>query len=284
MEKTQNEILTEILEELSAVRTAMNSIESKLARLNIEDPAPLDIELGDDELPVFGALATAAVAEEPVAEKAASEPEAEAVAEQPAAEEAAAEEPAAVEIEEAPTDIVELADDEDLPEDDFTEDLPEDDDDMPMFLEEPTPAQPAQAEVQAEPASVQEEEASPEEPEVELDIFGMPVVSVNERLGSTRSRSVAEKMEVKDAWRTAIPGSAVKDVRSAISLNDRVLFIRDLFGGDAEAFQNAMDRINGMHSLEEMVEYAGQEHPDWDLNSQTCYRLMMAVRRKLASI
>lgn len=191
MEKTQKEILNDIMAELSAIRLALNSLESKLSRIDLSDPEPVELDL-DEEL------------------------------------------------------------DGDLPE-----------------------------EVPAE-APVEIAEEAPAEPEVELDLFGEPVLRVNEKLGAGRSRSVGEKMEQKEAWRTAMPGTAVKDVRSAISLNDRVLFIRELFGGDAGLFQKAVDDINAMGSLDEMVAYVNERHPGWDLDSDTVYRLMMAVRRKLS--
>lgn len=191
MEKTQKEILNDIMAELSAIRLALNSLESKLSRIDLSDPEPVELDF-DEEL------------------------------------------------------------DGDLPED-----------------------APAEA-----PVEIAEE--APAEPEVELDLFGEPVLRVNEKLGAGRSRSVGEKMEQKEAWRTAMPGAAVKDVRSAISLNDRVLFIRELFGGDAGLFQKAVDDINAMGSLDEMVAYVNERHPGWDLDSDTVYRLMMAVRRKLS--
>lgn len=191
MEKTQKEILNDIMAELSAIRLALNSLESKLSRIDLSDPEPVELDF-DEEL------------------------------------------------------------DGDLPEE-----------------------APAKA-----PVEIAEE--APAEPEVELDLFGEPVLRVNEKLGAGRSRSVGEKMEQKEAWRTAMPGAAVKDVRSAISLNDRVLFIRELFGGDAGLFQKAVDDINAMGSLDEMVAYVNERHPGWDLDSDTVYRLMMAVRRKLS--
>ena len=191
MEKTQKEILNDIMAELSAIRLALNSLESKLSRIDLSDPEPVELDF-DEEL------------------------------------------------------------DGDLPEE-----------------------APAKA-----PVEIAEE--APAEPEGELDLFGEPVLRVNEKLGAGRSRSVGEKMEQKEAWRTAMPGTAVKDVRSAISLNDRVLFIRELFGGDAGLFQKAVDDINAMGSLDEMVAYVNERHPGWDLDSDTVYRLMMAVRRKLS--
>ena len=203
MEKTQKEILNDIMAELSAIRLALNSLESKLSRIDLSDPEPVELDF-DEEL------------------------------------------------------------DGDLPEE------------APAEIAEEVPAEaPAEA-----PAEIAEE--APAEPEVELDLFGEPVLRVNEKLGAGRSRSVGEKMEQKEAWRTAMPGTAVKDVRSAISLNDRVLFIRELFGGDAGLFQKAVDDINAMGSLDEMVAYVNERHPGWDLDSDTVYRLMMAVRRKLS--
>ena len=93
--------------------------------------------------------------------------------------------------------------------------------------------------------------------------------------------SVKDAMAGDQSWRTDIPGSQVKNVISAISLNDRVLLINVLFKEDAEAFQNTITAFNGMGSLDEALAYINEKFPDWDLNSEAVYRLMMAVRRKL---
>ncbi len=78
-----------------------------------------------------------------------------------------------------------------------------------------------------------------------------------------------------------MPGTPVKDIRSAISLNDRILFINMLFGQDPMAFQDALTKINQMASLDEVVDFVVNERPEWDLESETVYRFMMAVRRKI---
>ena len=46
-------------------------------------------------------------------------------------------------------------------------------------------------------------------------------------------------------------------------------------------FQDALTKINQMASLEEVVEYVETEQPGWNLESDTVYRFMMAVRRKV---
>ena len=78
-----------------------------------------------------------------------------------------------------------------------------------------------------------------------------------------------------------MPGSPVKDVRSAISLNDRIIFINYLFDEDPMSFQNTITQINAMTALDDVFEYLKVEHPSWDFNSELVYRFMMAVRRRV---
>jgi len=94
--------------------------------------------------------------------------------------------------------------------------------------------------------------------------------------------SVADVMVAEmQAWRTDMPGTPVKDVRSAISLNDRIIFINYLFGEDPLTFQNTITQINTMTTLDQVVDYVKTEFPEWDLNSELVYRFMMAVRRRV---
>lgn len=83
------------------------------------------------------------------------------------------------------------------------------------------------------------------------------------------------------AWRTDKPGFPVKNIISAISLNDRVFLINTLFKEDPQAFQDAIAALNGMNSLDEALKWVSENHADWKLDSEPVYRFMMAVRRKL---
>ncbi len=94
-------------------------------------------------------------------------------------------------------------------------------------------------------------------------------------------QAVIDVLEDKRAWKTDMPGAPVRDIRSAISLNDRVLFINRLFNEDPMSFQDMLSKINNMTSIEEVIEAVVAEHPDWDLGSDIVYRFMMAVRRKV---
>ena len=173
------------------------------------------------------------------------------------------------------------------------DDLPFDDVPQPE-VEEPVAVEPQVEEPVIEDEPVVEDEPFVEEPVVEeavveevaededddLPIFAEPepVVTMMERKSKP---AVIDSMTDKQAWRSDMPGSPVKDIRSAISLNDRILFINILFGQDPMAFQEALTKINQMSSLDEAVEYVAAECPQWDLESETVYRFMMAVRRKI---
>ena len=65
---------------------------------------------------------------------------------------------------------------------------------------------------------------------------------------------------------TSLFGSAVEDIRQAISLGDRFLFQRELFAGNGELMQKTLDEINALGSLNEAMAYV-EEHFEWDKDS-----------------
>ena len=198
----------------------------------------------------------------------------------------------------------------DLDLDDFVDDFPSSEPEVvevePKVVEpEPEVVEPEPEVVEAEPEpEVAEAEPEPEEVEIESEVEDEvlePEVEVDEPeeidddlpfftepepveepiLDQKPVQAVIDSMTDKQAWRTDMPGGVVKDIRSAISLNDRILFINMLFGQDPMAFQDALTKINQLGTLDEAVQYIVAEHPEWDLGSETVYRFMMAVRRKI---
>lgn len=130
--------------------------------------------------------------------------------------------------------------------------------------EEPVVEEPMEAEVPVEDDLPMFEEPEPE-----------PVAEPEPK------QAVIDAMAAKQAWRTDMPGTPVKDIRSAISLNDRIFFINYLFNEDPMVFQDTLTRINQMGTLDEVVDLVVTEHPDWNLDSDVVYRFMMAVRRRI---
>ena len=171
----------------------------------------------------------------------------------------------------------------DLDLDDFVDDLPEAESEVetvePETEDVAEPVAEAEEPVETE-VEIQEPEPVPEpvfepEPVLEPEPVAEPI------LEQKPVQAVIDSMTDRQAWRTDMPGSPVKDIRSAISLNDRILFINMLFGQDPMAFQDALTKINQLGTLDEAVQYIVAEHPEWDLGSETVYRFMMAVRRKI---
>ena len=128
----------------------------------------------------------------------------------------------------------------------------------------------------SEPETVVSDPEPVSEPEANVAVE-QPVLA--DKVASRQA--VIDAMASKQAWRTDMPGSPVRDVRAAIALVDRALFINTLFGEDAASFINAVNAVNQMTSLDEAVEYITENYPGWDMESDIVYRFMMAVRRKV---
>ena len=125
---------------------------------------------------------------------------------------------------------------------------------------------PEEAQPEPTPEAIPEPVPEPE-PEEEMPPQGPAIIDVVTR---------------KRAWEIDIPGAPVGNILSAISLNDRLLFINSLFKKDPVLFQDTIRRFNGMADLAAAEDYIQQNFPDWNLESDTVYRFMMAVRRKLS--
>lgn len=278
MENREQQILSEIKSMMASIRSQLERLDAKMAELQqVVDPeefdiAPIDIDI--DEVAHEEPVQIVEVQEIPMEVE---EPEEEVVEE--SVEEVAdfpEEEPEAIEPEEEPVEepveetesesesdvepeLVEEPEPESEPE---PETEPEIDDDLP-FAETPAP----------------EEDDDDDLPGV-FDLYDEPV-TVAAKAADEAKPILNEVMAADCAWRKDMPGSPVRDIRSAISLNDRVIFINLLFKEDAQAFVDTLAKINTMETLDQAVEYICGTFPSWDLNSDLVYRFMMAVRRKV---
>ena len=174
----------------------------------------------------------------------------------------------------------------DLPE---SQDLPVDEPEEPIDIApvDDTPIDISISDVEDMPDDVGQPLEEPAGPRSLSEVEG-PVVRHRSPAGQSildtakADTAVMDIMAEKQAWRTDRPGMPVKNIISAISLNDRVLLINVLFGEDPMLFQETIAKFNAMGSLSEALDFISENHPDWDMNSEPVYRLMMAVRRKLS--
>lgn len=81
-------------------------------------------------------------------------------------------------------------------------------------------------------------------------------------------------------WEVDYPAPYIDDVLKGIALNDKLLFVRELFGEDEELFKNTLEKINTMENFKEVVAYMREHYPQWNEQSDEVYRFYMAVRRR----
>lgn len=278
MENREQQILSEIKSMMASIRSQLERLDAKMAELQqVVDPeefdiAPIDIDI--DEVAHEESVQIVEVQEIPMEVE---EPEEEVVEE------------SVEEVADLPEDELETIEPEEEPEEEPVEETePESESDVePELVEEPEPE--SEPEPEAEPeidddlpfaeTPAPEEEDDDDLPGV-FDLYDEPV-TVAAKAADEAKPILNEVMAADCAWRKDMPGSPVRDIRSAISLNDRVIFINLLFKEDAQAFVDTLAKINTMETLDQAVEYICETFPTWDLNSDLVYRFMMAVRRKV---
>ena len=133
----------------------------------------------------------------------------------------------------------------------------------PAAEPEPAPQPEPVAEPEPQPEQVVEQPAP--EPVVEQPKVEQPVAE-------------QPKPEAPRApQQTSLFGTPVTDIRQAVSIGDRFLFQRELFGGNAEKLQQTLTELNSLHSLNEAV--ALVDKFGWDKQSPT-YELFINVLRR----
>lgn len=85
----------------------------------------------------------------------------------------------------------------------------------------------------------------------------------------------------RPAWQTDLAGMPVEQVRKGLSLNDRIVLMRELFDGNPASMDLALDLADRAGTLDEFVAQMRSLHPDWDEASDSVYRFYMLARRKI---
>ena len=134
-----------------------------------------------------------------------------------------------------------------------------------------------------EPEPVAEPVAEPiAEPVIEPMVETAPIVELEPQVKPepiVEPTPVVEKPAPRPApQQTSLFGTTVEDIRQAISLGDRFLFQRELFGGNGELMQKTLDEINDLDSLSEAMEYIADTF-EWD-NESTAVKLFENVLKR----
>jgi hypothetical protein len=191
--------------------------------------------------------------------------------------------------------VVPVADEKSVEEDDeFVDDEFEDDDEFDEFdddesdylvigsesdicdapvVEEPKPVEPSKVEEpKLEPApEVASEPAKVAEPEKKV-VDSVPDVNVGTVIAEDKlevQKCVSEVSKVKSKPQVRTTGSRkaegrfVNSLKKAITINDRIRYTRELFGGDMELMNKVIVHLDGLSSLKEATDYI-ESIFDWD--------------------
>ena len=118
----------------------------------------------------------------------------------------------------------------------------------------------------------EEPETPSEEPEPEPEDDLLPLADDEEE--PEIEVAIEEEPEVPH---TIVP--KVTDIKKAISLGDRFLFQRELFGGNGELMAKTIADLNRLGSLEEAEAYIDKRFPRWDKESST-YELFQGILKR----
>ncbi len=146
-----------------------------------------------------------------------------------------------------------------------------------------------QAPVEEKPVAAPETEKKPEPPEKEnepeasapepaettLDLFSTaPPETLGEALKPSEKPAIADTLQ----------SSGIADLREAIGINDKFLFINELFNGDLERYNKVLDELNGFTGLSGAQTYLAelQVQYQWEENSPAYLKLSNLLERKFA--
>lgn len=100
--------------------------------------------------------------------------------------------------------------------------------------------------------------------------LGQNKTSLNERLSSTNTpNDVASKISQKP----------INDIKAAIGIGDRFLYIRELFNGNNDDFEQTIQHLNSFTNFNQAQEYLDKNY-SWDNNQETVTNFINVVKRR----
>ncbi len=95
-------------------------------------------------------------------------------------------------------------------------------------------------------------------------------ISLNERLSSNKGNDLSSRLQK----------GAIRDLNEAIGLNDKFLYIKSLFNGDAHKFREAIEYFNEARNISDAETYIASNF-NWNMNDETAQQFLGLVQRKL---
>lgn len=143
-------------------------------------------------------------------------------------------------------------------------------------IEEPEKPEPQKEEQHVESATVAPVSVAERIAAAQADAQGQQVLGEVIGAGTT---TLAEAVAASQPIVQTVQNDRVNSLRNALGINDRFILIRDLFGGDGEAFERAIDELDAFEDFNECLVYMSAYR--WNPNCDGARMLMDLVTRKL---
>ena len=118
------------------------------------------------------------------------------------------------------------------------------------------------------------------EPVKPVDLFGSQIPPVQEK---PKVEKKAEKeIRKEDKPVVNIHRPSITDIRSAIGINDKFQLINELFAGNTQEYEIAIQQLNTAETLDSAMEYfmSIQQLYNWDSEKESVKRLFDLVERR----
>lgn len=139
-------------------------------------------------------------------------------------------------------------------------------------------------------SSVKTDKTSPSEPPIEPST---PSQSAEQAHPENGTPILAEKYQGKQKFRNEIiadhstkidmseklKNRPIDNLQKAIGINDKFLFIKELFNGDATLYNETLQLLNEMDDLNRAIIYI-QDNFKWDDSNETTIKFIDLIRRK----
>lgn len=131
-----------------------------------------------------------------------------------------------------------------------------------------------------EPAPVVEE---PKKPELSSDDFGF-ILNFEPVADSETSFSLGDKLQQEQEPTLAdkLQHNTVKSLQSAIGINDKFLFVNELFNGSMEKYNRSIENLDDLKTLNGALIYLNELRVElqWNSSNEAYKRLLELVHRK----
>lgn len=145
-----------------------------------------------------------------------------------------------------------------------------------MKLSEPLPEINLQPAAAVAPTSMKIDEAAPVSANVAVP---EPIAQAYIAPLAKEDKESLKRKREQHFLSTQLKYDAIPDMKSAININDKIWFIKELFQGNIENYNRTIEHFNSMKSIDDVFEYIDQNF-NWDYDNKTIKKFYEIVYRR----